>query len=85
MITLERLDELQHEKGAPVTRDELIELATAHRICQRVGRTLAVHLRRVDSLLGDIDALIGAPEPATLVAAEPFVEPVITEEEIAGA
>jgi hypothetical protein len=82
VISLERLDELQHEKGEPVTRDELIELVIAHRLCQRVGRTMSGVLRRADSLLRDLDALLGAPEPASLVAAEPFVDPVITEEEV---
>jgi hypothetical protein len=82
VISLERLDELQHEKGAPVSREELIELVIAHRLCQRMGRTMTGHLRRIEAFLGDLDALFGAPEPASLVAAEPFVDPVITEAEV---
>jgi hypothetical protein len=82
MITLERLDELQHETGAPVTRDELIELVLAHRLSQRVGRTLAGHQRRLECLIRDLDSALGAPEPPSLVAAEPFVDAVFAEAEI---
>lgn len=70
MISLERLEELEYAKGEPLSPDELLELVQTHRLAQRLDRTLDGQVRRTQSIQRDLRAAFGAPEPASLVAAE---------------
>lgn len=78
MITLERLDELQHGRGEPVSSDELIELVHASRLTHRLRRSLESHVRRIDSIVAELDEIAPreAPEPL------PIVDAVIGDEEV---
>jgi hypothetical protein len=78
VIALERLDEIQCGRGEPVSSDELIELAQAHRLVQRLRRRLTSLLPTIDRLLVECDDIAPptTPEPVTIV------DPVIADEEV---
>jgi hypothetical protein len=71
VISLERLDELQFRRGAPVSDDELIELVKAHRISHRQRRNLESLRDRIDGILRDLRDLH-----------DPVVAPVVIDEEV---
>lgn len=75
MITLERLDDLENGRGPTLTPEELRELVVVHRIGQRQKRCLGSLLRRVDSIIEDLDVSFGiTPEPAAIVVDPEFIE-----------